>query len=68
MQAFESGRPQLKQPIFNLLAKYKYTELKKFEMELRNIFMTKTYDLVDAENLLIIKKWLGREGLYFIQI
>ena len=36
-------------------------------MKVSNIFMTKNYDIADEGKIPIIKKWLGREGLYFLQ-
>ena len=36
-------------------------------MEVANILQVKVYDLDDEEKLLIIKNWLGREGLQPIQ-
>ena len=35
-------------------------------MEISNIFLKKCYDISDAEKILIIKIWLGREGLHVI--
>ena len=49
------------------LAKDIYTELKNFEMEVMNIFMTNNYSLGDMEMTPIIKNWLSREDLQFVK-
>ena len=36
-------------------------------MEVKNIFMSKSYDITDSERVPIISKWLGFEGLHFMQ-
>ena len=36
-------------------------------MEVANVLQEKAYDLNDKEKVPIIKNWLGREGLQFIQ-
>ena len=36
-------------------------------MKVKNIFMTKSYDISDNEGVPIIMNWLGCEGLHFIQ-
>ena len=41
----------------HLTGEKKYSKLKNFEMEVRNIIMTKCH---------MIKNWLGKEGLHFI--
>ena len=38
-----------------------------YEMEVANVLQAKAYDLNDKEKVSIIKNWLGREGLQFIQ-
>ena len=35
-------------------------------MEVRNIFMTKNYDIAFAEKVSIIKNWLGKETVHCI--
>ena len=37
----KGGRPQVKHPTFNRSAIGKYTELRNFEIEVRNIFIVK---------------------------
>ena len=45
----------------------KYNKFINFEMEARNIFITKSYNIDENEIVPIIMKWLGHEGLIFIQ-
>ena len=40
--------------IFNWSTKDKYTKLQNLELEVRNILMTKNYDIRDAEQVPII--------------
>ena len=63
----KAGRPQLTQPTFDWLAQKKYNGLQNFEMEVRNIFVTKIYDITDSEKVPKIKNWIGREGPHFIE-
>ena len=60
------GGPTLKQPNFNWDVEVKYNKLKIFRLEINNIF--KSYNTSQAEQLAIIKKWLGRKGLQFIEL
>ena len=39
------GRPSLMQPVFSLNANDKYVELKQYEIDLINIFLTRHYEL-----------------------
>ena len=57
------GGPALKKPSFNLNAQDSCIELPNFEMEVMNILDTKTYEFTDEEKVLVIKRWLGKEGL-----
>ena len=61
------GGPALTQPFFNWNAPGKYVGLLNFEMEVVNMFLTKTYELNEEENCPIIKICLWREGLQLIQ-
>ena len=56
----------LSQPTFNWEAPDRYLELLKFEVELVNVLQARAYDLNNEEKVSIIKNWLGREGLQFI--
>ena len=58
--------PALKQPTFNSKAQGRYGELLNFEMEVKNIFKIKSYDICNSVRVLIIMKWLGDEGLHFV--
>ena len=42
-------------------------ELKNFGMEVKHLYLTKHYDLSNAEKVPIIKRRLGREGMKFIE-
>ena len=42
-------------------------ELLNFEMEVKNISMTKCYDISDSVRVLVIGYWLGYDGLQFAQ-
>ena len=57
----------LSQPVFDWKAPDRYVELLNFEMEVSNMLQAKVYDLNDKETVPIIKSWLSREGLQFIQ-
>ena len=59
------GRPAMKQPSFNWGADDKYYELKPFRLEVNNILTT--YNTPQAEQLVMVKNWLGRRGLQFIE-
>ena len=61
------GRPAMKQPSFNWNVPDKYVELlnSKWRSETHS---TKIYKVTEKEKVLIIKKWLGREGLQLLQI
>ena len=56
--------PILKHPTFNCRVENKYEELQKFELEVSN--MLQNYNLGQKERVLVIKNWLGREGLQLI--
>ena len=45
----------------------KYNELLTFELDVKNIFMTKSYDISKSEIVQITMTWLGHEGLHFVQ-
>ena len=55
------GRPVMKQPSFNGEADNKYSELKTFRLEINNILTT--YNTPQADQLRMVKNWLGRKGL-----
>ena len=59
------GRPAMKQPSFNWEADNKYSELKAFRLEVSNILTM--YNTPQTEQLAIIKNWLGRKHLQFIE-
>ena len=58
------GSPALKQPTFNWKATDKYTESKAFMLEVQNVIPS--YNIQEGEKITIIKNWIGRRGLQFI--
>ena len=56
----------MKQLTFNWEAKDKYDKLKNYGQEVHIIF--KSYSMPKAEQIAIIKDWLGRKGLLFRNI
>ena len=59
------GRPAMKQPSFNWEKDDKYSKLRNFRLEVNNIITL--YNTPHAEQLVIVKNWLGRKGLQFIE-
>ena len=59
------GSPALKQPQFNWDVADKYTEWKAFIYEVRN--MISTYNAHQQEKITMVKNWLDRKGLYYIE-
>ena len=59
------GRPVMQQPTFNWEADDKYNELINFRPKVNNIF--KLYSIPQAEQIAIIKNWLCRKGLQFLE-
>ena len=57
--------PVLKQPQFNWKAADKYTEWKAFIIEVRNVLST--YNACEQEKIKMVKNWLGRKGLHYLQ-
>ena len=53
--------PAMKQPTFNWEMEDKYSKLKTFRLEVKNILST--YNSPLTEQLAIEKNWLGRKGL-----
>ena len=59
------GGPALKQPNFNWEALDKYTEWKAFILEVRNVLST--YNAHETDKTVMVKNWLGRKGLHYIE-
>ena len=59
------GGPMLRQPSFNWEATDKYTEWKAFILEVRNVLTT--YNLQETDKIAMVKNWLGRKGLHYIE-
>ena len=69
-QGQEDQRPKvgclaLKQPQFNWDMADKYTEWKAFILEVKN--MISTYNAHEQEKIVVVKNWLGRKGLHYIE-
>ena len=65
VQGPKLGGPVLKQPQFNWEAADKYTEWKAFILEVRNVLST--YNAREQEKIAMIKNWLGRKGLHYLE-
>ena len=59
------GRPAKKQPAFNWEADDKYNKLKTFRLEVNNVLST--YNTPQTEELTIVKNWIGRNSLQFLE-
>ena len=59
------GGPVIKQPNFNWEADDKNGDHKNIRLEVNNIFAS--YNTHHTEQLAIVKSWLGRKGLQFIE-
>ena len=59
------GSPTMKQPMFDWNAKDKYSELKTFRLEVNNVLST--YNTPQADKLALVKNWLGRKGLQYLE-
>ena len=59
------GRCTMKHPRFNWETDNKYSKHKPFRLEV-NIILTR-YNIPQAEQLAIVKNWLGRKGLQLIK-
>ena len=61
----ELGSPTLKHPTFDWEAPDKYTEWKAFFQEVRNVLST--YNAQEADKIAMVKNWLERRGLHYIE-
>ena len=59
------GSPELKQPQFNWEVADKYSEWKAFILEVKNVLST--YNAQEHDKITIVKNWLGRKGLHYIE-
>ena len=55
------GGPAMKQPTFNWETEDKYSNLKTFRLEINNSLST--CNTPEAEQLVMVKNWLGRRGV-----
>ena len=59
------GSPTLKQPMFDLDTEDKYSELKTLRLDVINVLST--YNTSQADKLALVKNWLGRKGLQYLE-
>ena len=59
------GSPTMKQPKFNWDSEDKCNELKTFKLKVNNILST--YNNLQVEQLAMVKNWLERKGLQFLE-
>ena len=59
------GRTATKQPSFNWEADDRYSEHKVFRLEVNNILTM--YNTPQKEQVAMVKNWLGRKGLQFLE-
>ena len=59
------GSPTLQQPSYDCEVPDQYTELKTFKLEVNNVLST--YNMPEAENVAVVKNWLGKKGLYYFK-
>ena len=60
------GSPTLKQPSFHWETTDKYTELKTFNPEVRNILAM--YNTPEVDKVAIVKSWLRKKGIHYLEI
>ena len=59
------GSPAMKQLTFNWNAQDKYSKLNTFRLKVNNILST--YNTQQADKLVLVKNWLGRKGLQYLE-
>ena len=59
------GSPTMKQTTFDWNAENKSSELKTFKLEVNNV--SSTYNTPQTDKLALVKNWLGREGLQYLE-
>ena len=57
--------PIMKQPTFDWSTKDKYAKLRNFKLEIKS--MIQNFNISQTERVLIIKKWLGRQGFQLLE-
>ena len=55
----------MKQPQFNWDVADNYSEWKIFILEVKNVLST--YNMQEHDKITIVKNWLGRKGLHYIE-
>ena len=63
----EAWRAILEKQKFNFGAEDKHVELLNFKLDITNISEIRAYEISDEGKVLIIKKWLGQQGLLLIK-
>ena len=61
----EIGSPLLRQSNFNWESTDKYTEWEAFILKVRNVLTT--YNLQETDKIAVVKNWMGRKGLHYIE-
>ena len=59
------GRPAMKQPAFNWETEDMYNKFNTFKLEVSN--KVSIYNTPQIEQLVMVKNWLGRKGLHFLE-
>ena len=59
------GGPTMNQPTFDWNVEDKYSELKTFRLEVKNALST--YNTPQTDKLALVKNWLGRKGLQYLE-
>ena len=59
------GGLTMRQPTFDWNAEDKYSELKTFRLEVNN-FLSR-YNTPQTDKLAVVKNWLGRKGLQYLE-
>ena len=65
VQGPKLGSPAMKQPQFNWEVADKYMKWKAFVPEVRN--MLSTYNTCKQEKIAMVKNWIGRKGLHYLE-
>ena len=66
VQGPKLGSPAMKQPQYTWEVADKYMEWKAFMLEVRNVLST--YNTHKQEKITMVKNWLGRKGLHYLEI
>ena len=67
MQWPRASGPELRQPPFDWKEQDKYNELNNFKINVRNIFMINSYNIVESKRVQIVMNWLDCERFGLVQ-